>query len=85
VAEDELGDADYQGGVGDETEHDGNGVGVGLKRREFSGKAGKEGPESELCEKGREALARIGRVKRLNLGVREKVGFVNAWNENKRK
>lgn len=85
MAEDELGDAEYQDGVGDETVYDGNGVEVGLKRREFSGKVGKERPESELCEKGREALARIGRVKRLNLGVREKVGFVNAWNENKRK
>lgn len=77
-------DADYQGGVDDENEDD-DWVGVGLKSREFSAEAGKERPESELCEKGREALARIGRVKRLNLGVSDKVGFVNAWNENKRK
>lgn len=58
-----------------------NGYGISNRR---SGKAeSKERPQSELCENGREALARIGRVKRLNLGVKEKVGFVQAWSRNR--
>ena len=32
-----------------------------------------------VCERGSEALARIGRIKRLNLGVKEKIEFVSAW------
>ncbi|KAF8466644.1 hypothetical protein BDZ91DRAFT_724723 [Kalaharituber pfeilii] len=70
-------DAEYGNGASGKE----NGVG----RRGVEGESGevKERPQSELCETGAEALARIGRVKRLNLGVREKVGFVEAWKKNK--
>jgi hypothetical protein len=37
-----------------------------------------------ISEKGAEALARTGRVKRLNLGVKEKISFVEAWKKNRR-
>ncbi|KAI5817180.1 hypothetical protein BZA77DRAFT_310985 [Pyronema omphalodes] len=37
-----------------------------------------------ICERGSEALARIGRIKRLNLGVQEKIGFVQAWQRRNR-
>ncbi|KAA8907368.1 hypothetical protein FN846DRAFT_947569 [Sphaerosporella brunnea] len=37
-----------------------------------------------VCERGSEALARIGRIKRLNLGVKEKIGFVQAWKRRNR-
>ncbi|KAL0632571.1 Lysophosphatidic acid:oleoyl-CoA acyltransferase 1 [Maublancomyces gigas] len=40
--------------------------------------------QSRLSEKGGEALARISRSKRLNLGVKEKMKFVEAWGKNKR-
>lgn len=40
--------------------------------------------QSRLSEKGGEALARISRSKRLNLGVKEKIKFVEAWMKNKR-
>lgn len=40
--------------------------------------------QSKLSERGGEALARIGRSKRLNLGVKEKIKFVEAWGKNKR-
>jgi len=37
-----------------------------------------------VCERGSEALARIGRIKRLNLGVKEKIEFVSAWRRRNR-
>jgi 1-acyl-sn-glycerol-3-phosphate acyltransferase len=37
-----------------------------------------------VCDRGSEALARIGRIKRLNLGVKEKIGFVQAWKRRNR-
>ena len=37
-----------------------------------------------VCERGSEALARIGRIKRLNLGVRDKIGFIQAWKRRNR-
>ncbi|PUU84026.1 hypothetical protein B9Z19DRAFT_1014359 [Tuber borchii] len=40
--------------------------------------------QSRLSERGAEALARIARSKRLNLGVKEKMAFVEAWSRNKR-
>lgn len=43
-----------------------------------------EEPMSRICERTSEALARIGRVKRLNLGVKEKIGFVGAWKRKNR-
>lgn len=43
-----------------------------------------EHEEESVCDAGAEALARIGRIKRLNLGVREKVGFVEAWRRNRK-
>ncbi|TGZ76679.1 hypothetical protein EX30DRAFT_344696 [Ascodesmis nigricans] len=43
-----------------------------------------ENEEEAVCDAGAEALARIGRIKRLNLGVREKVGFVEAWRRNRK-
>lgn len=45
---------------------------------------GDEEGMSRVCERGSEALARIGRIKRLNLGVREKIGFVQAWSRRNR-
>ena len=44
-----------------------------------SGDAGEHEVLGGVCERGSEALARIGRIKRLNLGVRDKIGFVQAW------
>lgn len=38
--------------------------------------------QSKLSEKGGEALARIGRSKRVNLGVKEKIAFVESWGKN---
>lgn len=40
--------------------------------------------QSRLSEKGGEALARISRSKRLDLGVKEKMKFVEAWGKNMR-
>lgn len=40
--------------------------------------------EPKICASGAEALARIGRVKRLNLGVKEKMSFIEAWKRNRR-
>ncbi|KAI5849095.1 hypothetical protein BZA05DRAFT_446168 [Tricharina praecox] len=37
-----------------------------------------------VCERGSEALARIGRSKRLNLGVKEKIEFIAAWRRRNR-
>lgn len=72
-------------GYGDEVdENDSSESGSGAKRRAVTGVEEKERPQSGLCVKGGEALARIGRVKRLNLGVREKMGFVQAWTKNKK-
>ena len=50
------------------------------------GRGEKEGmdKQSRLSERGAEALARIARSKRLNLGVKEKMAFVEAWSRNKR-
>ncbi|CUS14219.1 unnamed protein product, partial [Tuber aestivum] len=53
----------------------------------FGGGGGgeKEGTDrqSKLSERGAEALSRIARSKRLNLGVKEKIAFVEAWGRNK--
>lgn len=51
-------------------------------RNEEEGEEERE--EERVCERAAEALARVGRVQRLNLGVREKVGFVEAWKKNRR-
>ena len=56
-------------------------VAVGGKR---VGSAGEEGEELSLGEKRvldqvGEALARLGRVKRVAIGVKEKVDFVDMW------
>ncbi|KAI9782378.1 MAG: hypothetical protein M1839_005251 [Geoglossum umbratile] len=40
--------------------------------------------ERRLLEKVSEALARLGRVKRVGLGVRDKVAFVEAWGRQRR-
>ena len=41
--------------------------------------------ERRLLEKVGEALARLGRVKRIGLGVKEKVAFVQAWVKHRRR
>ncbi|KAG0137116.1 hypothetical protein HOY82DRAFT_402544 [Tuber indicum] len=48
------------------------------------GEKGGMDKQSKLSERGAEALARIARSKRLNLGVKEKIAFVEAWGRNKR-
>jgi len=87
----EGGEPAYDGiedeGYGEEVDEGGYGSGSGQELRRRTGGAGgeeKEKPQSALCVKGGEALARIGRVKRLNLGVKEKVEFVQAWTKNKK-
>ncbi|KAI5811779.1 hypothetical protein DFH27DRAFT_475879 [Peziza echinospora] len=45
---------------------------------------GSSGRQSRLCVRAAEALARMGRVKRLDLGVREKIEFVNAWTKSRK-
>ena len=42
------------------------------------------GAEKKVLDKIGEALARLGRVKRVGLGVREKMGFVRAWTRKRR-
>ncbi|KAF8455369.1 hypothetical protein BGX38DRAFT_1249175 [Terfezia claveryi] len=74
-------------GYGEEVDENGYGSGSGPELKRRAGGVGgeeKEKPQSTLCVKGGEALARIGRVKRLNLGVKEKVEFVQAWMKNKK-
>ena len=58
----------------------------GLNGGGSGGRGEKEGmdKQSRLSERGAEALARIARSKRLNLGVKEKMAFVEAWSRNKR-
>ena len=41
--------------------------------------------EKRLLERVAEALARLGRVKRVGLGVKDKQGFVKAWTQQKSK
>jgi hypothetical protein len=76
----------------------GTGAGAGERRRSksaadvvFEGSdavADADADEEEdldgVCERGSEALARIGRIKRLNLGVREKIEFVSTWRRRNR-
>ena len=40
---------------------------------------GMNSAERMVLDKVAEALARLGRVKRVGLGVQDKIGFVNAW------
>jgi hypothetical protein len=49
-----------------------------------SGSGGVNAEEQKVLDKVGEALARLGRVKRVGLGVKDKMGFVAAW-EKKRK
>jgi len=42
-------------------------------------------PERRVLDKIAEALARLGRVKRVGLGVKEKSEFVRAWSRQKRR
>ncbi|RPB02152.1 hypothetical protein L873DRAFT_1762955 [Choiromyces venosus 120613-1] len=58
----------------------GGGGGAGEKKEDLT----KMDKQSRLSERGAEALARIARSKRVNLGVREKIAFVEAWGRNKR-
>ncbi|KAK5184316.1 Lysophosphatidic acid:oleoyl-CoA acyltransferase 1, partial [Cryomyces antarcticus] len=44
-----------------------------------SGVEGLGAPEKKVLDRIGEALARLGRVKRVALGVREKANFVEAW------
>ncbi|KAK4985593.1 Lysophosphatidic acid:oleoyl-CoA acyltransferase 1 [Elasticomyces elasticus] len=45
---------------------------------------GLEAEERKVLDRIAEALARLGRVKRVGLGVDEKIGFVRAWTRKKR-
>ena len=49
-----------------------------------SGEEGLNVEENKVLERIGEALARLGRVKRVGLGVREKIDFVRAWTRRKR-
>ena len=40
--------------------------------------------EKRVLDKAAEALARLGRVQRVGLGVKEKADFVRAWNRKRR-
>ena len=40
--------------------------------------------ERKILDKAAEALARLGRVQRVGLGVKEKADFVRAWNRKRR-
>ncbi|SLM37616.1 vacuolar protein sorting protein [Lasallia pustulata] len=42
-------------------------------------------PERKVLDKVAEALARLGRVKRVGLGIREKSEFVKAWTKQRRR
>lgn len=46
---------------------------------------GLTGPERKVLDKVAEALARLGRVKRVGLGIREKSDFVRAWTKQRRR
>jgi len=80
---DDGGEKDREEFAGDSSDTVTDGLGGG-----GSGGGGgeKEGMDrqSRLSERGAEALARIARSKRLNLGVKEKIAFVEAWSRNKR-
>lgn len=41
--------------------------------------------EKKLLDKIADALARLGRVKRVGLGVKEKADFVRAWSRQRRR
>lgn len=43
------------------------------------------GPERKVLDKVADALARLGRVKRVGLGIREKSDFVKAWTKQRRR
>lgn len=43
-----------------------------------------EAAEKPVLDKVAEALARLGRVKRVGLGVQDKIGFVNTWSRRHR-
>lgn len=45
---------------------------------------GMDSAEMIVLNKVAEALARLGRVKRVGLGVEDKIGFVNAWSRRRR-
>lgn len=40
--------------------------------------------ERSVLNKVADALARLGRVKRVGLGVNDKIGFINAWSRQRR-
>lgn len=42
------------------------------------------GAERTVLNKVADALARLGRVKRVGLGVNDKIGFINAWSRQRR-
>ena len=78
---DDRGGEEFAGDSSDTVTDGLNGGGGGS-----GGRGEKEGmdKQSRLSERGAEALARIARSKRLNLGVKEKMAFVEAWSRNKR-
>lgn len=45
---------------------------------------GMNAAERSVLNQVAEALARLGRVKRVGLGVNDKVGFINAWSRQRR-
>jgi len=49
------------------------------REKEREGQALKAGKEGELEDRVGEALAKIGRIRRVGLGLKEKVGFWEAW------
>ncbi len=45
---------------------------------------GLNGDEKKLLDRVAEDLARLGRVKRVGLGVRQKVDFVQVWSKSRK-
>lgn len=46
---------------------------------------GMNAEEKRVLDQVAEALARLGRVKRVGLGVRDKAGFLQAWTRQRRR
>lgn len=59
-----------------------------VERERREGRDGDDGEVSEseqkVLDRIAEDLARLGRVKRVGLGVEDKIGFVRSWTRNKR-
>ena len=57
---------------------------IRIARSELGSKADDVGGEKKLLDRVADALARLGRVQRVSLGIKEKCAFVQAWTKVKR-